>query len=321
MSTELNEQFSPHVISKNPSADKFRIQKDKEKPEERFPIGKFPYKTLINLGSRTENCYEKVALVRKDGGVILNHPDVIKNASNKVRCKQFLVDAGLPTPKYQMFAELKLSAAGVQNFRLAFPCVAKLIYGSGGKGMTVINDIKELATFISSKKSEELNTYFIEEVFQPDMSKSYEYRVSVSPLLLMKRVDYPPQSNGVSEINYKGEIIVLRKLMKQEAVDAGSFGRNIALGNSYFTANFERTFSRKGKSCSVDKAVSLALDACMACNLDFGAVDMLWDSESGSWTILEINTAPSMGDENAVLSFSRWKKAFRQMILEKRKEI
>lgn len=308
-----NKDYSPYVISKNPSVEKFRIQKEEKDLDKKYPLGKFPYRTIVNFGSRTPNCYEKVALVGKDG-VVLNHPDKISNASDKLSCKRRLINAKVPTPKYQLLTELSLIKDAVKGLTLTFPVVAKLRHGSGGKGMEVLKDVKEVIAFISSKKSDELREYFIEEIFQPDMKKSYEFRVSVSPLLFMKRMIY---GNFISKL---GEIVSLRKLMRQDAVDSGAFGRNIALGNSYFTRTFDRSFSRGSNKCFIDDAVTIAMEACMACDLDFGAVDMLWDSQTGDWTVLEINTAPSMGDEDAQgLTAERWRIALRQMVLEKKK--
>jgi hypothetical protein len=320
--------YSPYVISRNHSVDKMRIQKDKKKGEGRFPIGQFEYRSVINFGSRTENCYQKVAAIQ-DTGVILNHPNVIKNASDKVTCKERLKEYGVPTPEYQLPKEVKLvGTAGITGLQLNYPIVAKLRRGSGGEGMSVINDNKELIAWYAETRNQQ--DYFLEEVFQPNMKKNYEYRVSVSPLLANKYVRYEWEETDEKGVKHNksftsklGEIISLRKLIRQDAVDEKKFGRNIALGNSYFTRTFERTFQRKRKNSanahmSIEKAVCIAIEACNACDLDFGAVDMIFDSESNQWTVLEINTAPSMGGEDQTLTVNRWIQASRMMLQEKK---
>lgn len=313
--SEEKKDFSPYVISKNSSVDRFRIQKEEKDPVKKFPLGKFSFQSIINFGSRTPNCYEKCKLIGGKG-VILNHPDTIPLASDKLTCKRRLINAKVPTPRFQLPGELKLTKEGVQGLTLKFPIVAKLRHGSGGEGMFVLHDVKEVIKFFADTKSDLLREYFFEEVFQEDLKKSYEFRVSVSPLLYMKRMFY--DNKGFNTLS--GEIVVLRKLMKQEAVEAGGFGRNIALGNSYFTRTFERAMNKNSHIMNIEDAISIAIEACNACELDFGAVDMLWDSQTGTWTVLEINTAPSMGDENSAgYTAERWRVALREMLLEKKK--
>ena len=318
-------KYSPHVISKNPSVDQMRIQKEIKKGDAaRYPIGRFLFKSIVNFGSRTPNCYEKVALVESTQGVILNHPDIIKNASDKVRCKELLVRHGVPTPKWQTLNEVKISYAvnkstgkvagrNVVGLTLNFPIVAKLRVGSGGEGMHVVHNKTELCEWHSGLQEEEQKKYFLEEVYQPNLKKNYEYRVSVSPLLEAKLMVYKDKFQ-----TRLGEIIILRKFMGKEGVENESFGRNLKLGNSFFSRKVPRTFQRNKKIVSMDAAASIANEACRACGLDFGAVDMIYDSEAGEWTVLEINTAPSMGREDHTFTLERWKQAVGVMLQEKK---
>jgi len=314
--TSKNNLYSPYVISKNKSVEDMRIQKDKKKGEGRFPLGQFSYQSIINFGSRTTNCYEKVALISKSvGAVILNPPNIIRNASDKVTCKDLLVNKGIATPLYQLPSEITINATDVKGFNLNFPIVAKLRTGSGGKGMLLLNSTEELISWW--KETKQVDEYFFEEVFQYNMKKSYEYRVSASPLLLGKLCTYVDET-GNKFSTHLGEIVILRKLMRQDAVDKGEFGRNITLGNSYFTKNFKRSFLKNKTIVLLDTAVCIAVEACNACGLDFGAVDMIYDSETKQWTVLEINTAPSMGGEDKTFTLSRWIQASRMMLQEKK---
>jgi hypothetical protein len=318
--------YAPNIFTKNHSVAPLRFNKEEVEDEsKRFPLGKFPFRSVINMGSRSKLARKRSDEVWEGGGIVLNHPDFIENASDKLRCKQILTQHGVPTPEYILGEDLFIDRKGVKILtskkleELKYPVVAKLIKGKGGQGMKLINNPEDFKKWRKGKTANQLSKYFFEKVFQPDMRFQREYRFSVSPLLL---------GVGVSGIIHSrmGNIAMLRKKMRQEAVEKGNFGRNIALGNSFFThvKDLRKRFGTKGGnratpvSIDVRDGLEIAVRAVEVCDLDFGGVDMLFDSVSGKWTVLEINTAPALGTgEEDSFTFNAWKKALPVMLQEK----
>jgi len=301
-------KYSPRVISRNPSVKPLRMLKEVGKNNV-YPLGKFPLRVAINFGLRTPTCLKSVKEVEDSNGIVLNHPSVILNASDKLQFKRIMQRSFIPTPIFQDCEEV-INGGSLLNMQ--YPLVAKLKRGSGGKGMVVINTPKELDEFYKVNSSGVLRNYFIEEIFQPRMSRNYEFRIAASPWLLSfvhTYVDITDQKNTETST---GAFCILRKRMKQEAVKDGSFGRNIALGNSYFTKDLGLP-----KACDLEEGIDMVQRALVACGLDFGAADVIYDSKKKIWTILELNTAPSMGSSEEGYTLNQWKQALPKIINEK----
>lgn len=314
-----------NLFSKNHSVSPLRYNSKEEDLDKRHPLGTYGIPVLVNFGSRTESCRTKTKEVLAKGGVVLNHYKNVATASNKIKCKEVLIKHGINTPKFIVLADLikEVDSKGIpvistKDIDLQFPIVAKKISGMGGKGMKKLDTLGDFNAWRKNKKADVLREYFLEEVFQPNMANNYEFRIGVSPLLA-----------SLNRQNcYLGEIVILRKLMKKEAVENGEFGRNLSLGNSYFTRVEKATkefkknekINRKSKIVmNIKDGIELARQATLACELDFSAADVMFDSVTGEWTIIELNTAPSMGnpDEGHSYTLDAWKNATKEMIVEK----
>lgn len=317
--------FAPNLFSKNYSIIPLRISKKEKDELLKYPLGKYPFRSVISFGSRSKVCLAKIKEIGNKG-IVLNSPEAIARASDKVICKQIMKEFKIPTPEFQMMSEL-VSKDGpkfyASKLSLTFPVVTKLRKGSGGKGMSRINTIEELRAWRKGKTPEELQDFFIEEIFQPDLKKSCEYRISVSPWLVgvpFSHTEVDPKTEKDTPITSRlGDIVILRKKMKQTAAESGEFGRNLALGNSYFTRKFKRVTRKGGLPFNIGQITDMCVLACTAMELDFCAADVIYDVESGKWTIIELNTAPSMGtaEEGETYTLGQWKRALRHMIEEK----
>jgi glutathione synthase/RimK-type ligase-like ATP-grasp enzyme len=323
----------PNIFSKNHSINSLRMNRsEKTDIEKRYPLGRYPVRVVLNVGSKTKTCRSKCKEIHNQGGVVINHPDYIENASNKIKCKELLVKMGLPTPNWITFENLFTITKNnkvrlcKKRMKLTYPIVAKKIKGMGGEGMVKINSEEELIQWRKNKDFSILRQYFFEEVFQPNIKFNYEYRVAVSPLLTsIKR--FINKTTDPRVYSFLGEIVCLKKCMKKEAVEKNEFGRNLSLGHSFFERIprdsrikiYKKNKKRKKNiRFNISDAVDICRQACLACNLDFSAADMLFDSLTGNWTILELNTAPSMGNlEQHSYSLNCYKEAFKEMITQK----
>lgn len=284
--------WSPTIYSRHPSHGAFRSRKVGEKTV--FPLGKFPFKVDIGFGSPTQS----------EAGVLrLNTPEAVENSSHKLRTKELLVKNNIPTPAYATGGQMGEFIKNDSNF----PCVFKRISGSGGEGMVVCKTRDEAVAFLQKKQS----GYFVEKIFQPNLKQCREYRIHVSPWLAGVEVRFslarPVDDEGnpqmdLEHYSLRGEIFSMRKKMTKEATEAGHFGRNLNLGHAFFSTNFSKTEVKdKKRGVTVQMDWDFMVDDCVraveSLGLDFGAVDILWDSETGTHTILEVNSAPSMGAE------------------------
>lgn len=318
------------IFSRNHSVAPLRRNK-----KGKSPIGDFPFPVLVNFGSRSSACYRAERRIKEKGGVVLNSPSRVGNASNKLYTKILLEEKGVPTPKFCTFqatlgivTKTKRVSFKAIEAKMKFPLVAKLKKGYGGNGMKLLKTLKDVKKWRKGKSYEELNEYILEEVFQPDLSKSMEFRISCSPLLIgtpfeLERKVRVPQKEGdpvVETRKFKdslGAIVILQKKMKNEAVERGAFGRNLNLGNSVYSRFFPRETKFGKINFNLDEGIHFAMEAVKACGLDYGGVDILFDKESGEWTILEVNSAPSMGSDEHSYTLGQWTRALEIMITKK----
>lgn len=334
----------PTLVSKNPSISPLRMRREHPVGDERrYPLGRYDFPVAIIHGSRTENAYTRVRQARDGGGVILNHPDQIRNASDKLRSKELFEQAGVPTTAYMKATDcVRNGKWAATRMTLSYPVVAKLRSGMGGKGMSLIRNVAELRAWKKNVKTADLKKYFFEEAFNFGNDRNWstqdhnkytrEYRLGVSPLLNGRRLSYTINTvdergnvtNSGTETVRNGCIVALRKMMRTEASQNGAFGRNLALGNSYFVRNFKKEYTYKKRNVTMDweDGVQHAIAAVEALGLDYGAVDILWSSQTGEWCVIEVNTAPSMGtpEEGHAFTLGQWQQGFRNMIAVKREQ-
>ena len=301
----------PRFYSRNFSIKPLKLQGHLPKGDpNRRPLGVYPVPVVICHGSRTPAAVHACENVEARGGIYLNHPYKIAKASCKPVSKQMMLDNDIPTTKFTLDNE--------EVMDLKFPIVAKLKRGFGGEGMQLLHSGPE---FIEWLKVTEIAQYFWEECFNyrktldGHMKTTREYRISCSPLL--KGVSVPYIFEGRTQTCSTGEIVSLRKLMRNGDISDEKFGRNLSTGQGYFKREFARSGKyRSGATLDFQEGIDIALKTVEVLGLDYGAVDIMWSSVTGEWSVLEVNTAPSMGDLEKGHSYTlnMWKCAFKAMI-------
>jgi glutathione synthase/RimK-type ligase-like ATP-grasp enzyme len=199
--------------------------------------------------------------------VELNPVQAIKNCADKLRMKELFHQAGVKTPSTFVFDEgIKDLSSNefIQEEDLPFPLIAKKLRHSRGRGMQKINNLEEFQA-LNNK-----NTYY----FEPFMNYTREYRIHVSSL---------------GEYFY-----TCRKLLKQDAEDRW-FRNN---QNSVWYIESNPSFN---KPDTWDAIVADCVTALNALGLDFAAADVKVNKK-GNWTILELNSAPSFGEKDSLVS-------------------
>jgi glutathione synthase/RimK-type ligase-like ATP-grasp enzyme len=206
-------------------------------------------KILLNWGRRTlpEDSYKYEA--------ILNHPDNIQNASNKLICLEKLTEAGIPALDYTIFKDE--AAEMIDNGGVVF-CRTKLSSNSG-KGI-----------IIATTKEELVPALLYTEYFPHN--KEYRYHVFNGEVILVQEKrrmrEGKLKENGIDCPN---------KLIKNH-------------GKGYVLARKNVTIHSKIVDYAIRSLKALSLDFGA---LDI-LVEESDDNELISFAICEVNTTPSL---------------------------
>lgn len=220
------------------------------------------YPTLIRLGSTTETS--------KEYKKIINSIEAINISSNKLEMKRRFDKSDVSTPNWCTIDNLNVDT-------IQYPVIAKHIFGSRGTGNYKLDTKEELSYFLMKRKSS-LNNFIFEEY------KNYakEYRVHVS-------------TNGV--------FLMWRKLRKNDTpTDQKWFFNN---SNCSWIGENNELFDCP---VNIDVIKAECRKALNATGLDIGACDVRVQSnttskgtarKSPAFSIIEINSAPSMAEVTA----------------------
>lgn len=228
-------------------------------------------------------------------GNILNHPLNIQVASNKLTAFRTLAEAGVATVDFT--TDRLLAEDWTEHGHTVF--VRTKLTGHSGDGI----EIAEPAD--NEEYNRELRDVIerLVRIGYDQVAGSLEEDIVSSrvPLenapLYTKAVD----NNGEYRVHVmNGEVILYQKKSRRRLEDgtvATAEGehamiRNLASNWVYRTGNLKR----------LERIENLAIDAVKALGLDFGAVDIIKDEE-GNVFVLEVNTAPGLGNTDTLEAY------------------
>lgn len=240
--------FRPRIRSRHPSHN---ILRDR--------LERMPFQSVIRFGSTTE-------LI--DPGVEINTTEAIRNSSSKLRMKTCFSRGNVKTADWT-------SPESITHIRdwcaERYPVVAKSIYGSRGRGNSLIKNYDELVQWLSGRT---LSNY----IFERYHNYLREYRLHVT-------------NNGC--------FYACRKMIKDGTPEDQKWFRNDS--NCVWYTEENAGFDRPS---NWDEIVEHCVRALNSCGLDFGACDVrvqsTFDSkerrrEKIDFIVVEINSAPSFG--------------------------
>lgn len=302
--------FYPNFFGKNSEkVGIFRLQTEYPVGDRRrYPIGtKFPFQVDVAFGLTNTG-------QRRTGALHVNTLEAIKASANKLEAKEIWDEQEMayhakPYAPLSRFVDEEGFFDGdafISFFGANNKVVIKAKTLSGGRGMKIVSNFEELREFLigefanPQENSRENTEKFFFEGFFPN---TREYRIHVSPFLY--NVDVPYQFEysrkdgnawvrhmSPEEIRSNGVILAQKKVIRQEAWDAGVRTRNLTDSNSvYFTTEFTKP-ANWGVIC--EEAVS----AISALNLDFGFVDCLYNSETSEFCFAESGSNPGMSNSD-----------------------
>jgi hypothetical protein len=214
---------------------------------------------VVNLGVTDELPYE---------GRILNTQDMVRAASNKKKARQIFVERGVPAPA------LFLEPGDVGEDDL--PVIGRTSYHRKGEGLWLCK------TLVGVRKAARAGaTHFLD--FIPH---TREYRVHT---FIKKK--YLDQEERTPE-HYVSIKISEKTWQKEGKPDSDDPQKNHEFG-----WNFMAPKDRREEELDVVRYA--AKQAIAALGLDFGAVDVMYRIRAKQPYVLEVNSTPSLSDENA----------------------
>jgi hypothetical protein len=218
-----------------------------------------PPKVIINLGVTDDLDY---------GGTIINTQDMVRAASNKRKARQIFVEQGVPTP------ELYLEPGAVSKEDL--PVIGRTSYHKKGEGFWFCKTLTAV-----SRAAKAGATHFLE--FVPN---TREYRVHV----FTKRKYLGTEGR-------KPENFVSIKISEKVWQGDDKPDKDEPQKNHVFGWTFLGPQNRREEELDVVRHA--AKQAMAALGLDFGAVDVMYRVRAKQPYVLEVNSTPSLSDDNA----------------------
>ena len=264
------------------------------------PIGRYPFRVHVKFSNRS---------VSNSGSLVINEVEAINSSANKLKtyrkwkgtdvpynicfpATQFIVKATTPDGADELDLEML-------ERNLPYPFVAKRILGEKKKGFYKINNDNDLIEFC---RTERISNYLFEEYFE----FTREYRIHVSPWLKSKSMVYGFPSNGKTKVicNKDGVIVMVKKKMKnnsEETILNRSSNDNVVFSTNYQSEDW------------MVEARKLAVKAIELLGLDFGAIDVGYNSSTGEYRFFESNSNPGMDSMTAIC----YQQALKEIILAK----
>lgn len=228
---------------------------------------------------------------------ILNQPSQVRRAADKLLTFSILVDAGVSIPDFTTNTDI--AKIWLEEGSKIF--VRHTLTGHSGEGIEVVdsNGGQKFAVQEAQRLLDEAGLRDVASTLDSEYNKLAEQEQTL-PL------DAPLYTRGVQNHGeyrvhvVNDEVILYQKKSRRvdedgnvmtaegEAADV----RNLASNWVYRTGNLKR----------LDRIEQLAINAIKALRLDFGAVDIIMD-ESGDVHVLEINTAPGLGNTDTLAAY------------------
>lgn len=242
-------------------------------------------------------------------GPILNRPEAVSQAKNKLHTFERLRGAGVATVQFTTSQE---EARGwLSGGHKVF--VRHNLTGHSGEGIEVVTPLTHA---VLSEEQQDLVEY-LEDVHNslegwPRIAQSIRQTIEeIEPEGMTTETtlpDAPLYTRAISNAGeyrvhvFNGQVILYQKKSRRVDEEGNVITpegeeadvRNLSSNWVYRTGNLRR----------LERVELLAIDAVRALGLDFGAVDIIMDGE-GAVYVLEVNTAPGLGNTSTQEAYRR----------------
>ncbi len=204
-----------------------------------------------------------VTTLEDNGFFVVNTLDSIMACENKFVTSKLLMDAGIPVPKMAIIENEDKIDQGVKEVGGKFPVVIKLLSGSHGIGVSIVDSYGSLKSVLQTIWKLDKS---IEILIQEKIESDYDLRIHV----LTKKFNAPvPEDTDSILLGY-----MRRNRVKKD------FRTNYSLGGTV----------EKTKVTKEQEEVAISAAKAIGCN--WCGVDLIVDKKTGKNYVLEVNSSP-----------------------------
>jgi RimK family alpha-L-glutamate ligase len=246
---------------KNDSSGDFLISDDKTKP---FVINSDNTAILTRRGViKNTVTRDIISKLEKNNFYVVNTLSSILACENKFTTSKILRDAGVPIPRMALIQNEKMIEAAVKEIGGKFPIILKMLSGSHGIGVSIIDTNESLKSVLQTmwKMDNEL-----EVMIQEKIDADYDLRIHV----LTKKFNSHNQSDTDS---------ILLGAMQRNKID-NDFRTNYSLGGTVQKVKI------------TPEQEKIAIDSARAIGCNWCGVDIIVDKNNGKNYVLEVNSSP-----------------------------
>jgi ribosomal protein S6--L-glutamate ligase len=197
------------------------------------------------------------------GFFVVNTLESILNCENKYITSKILMDAGIPVPKMALIEDEDRMEEAVDAIGGKFPVVLKMLSGSHGIGVSIVDSMASLKSVIQTIWKANSS---VELLIQEKIDSDYDLRIHV----LTRRFNSPSPTDTDS---------ILLGYMRRNRVDK-DFRTNYHLGGTV------------EKTKVTPEQESIAIDSAKAIGCNWCGVDIIVDKKTGKNYVLEVNSSP-----------------------------
>jgi glutathione synthase/RimK-type ligase-like ATP-grasp enzyme len=242
--------------------------------------------TIINWGSSRRPSW------MSEDVPVLNKPEAVAVAANKLDTLEVLSDAGVATVPYTTDEET--AQAWLEFGDKIF--ARQNLTGHSGEGIVVINPMDNPINRQLAMIARDLDSIGFSNLSSSVSDEIQEERIVPAPLYTRGI-----ENTGEYRVHvFNGEVILYQKKSRRVDEDGNVVTpdgeeadvRNLASNWVYRTGNLRR----------LERIEELAKSAVSALGLDFGAVDIIKDQD-GQVYVLEVNTAVGIGNDSTLEAY------------------
>jgi ribosomal protein S6--L-glutamate ligase len=248
-------------LLKDEKGDGYIISDKKGKP---FKIDSEDTAILTRRGV-VRNTYTRDIITQLEDAnfFVVNTLESILACENKFVTSKILMNSGIPVPKMAIVDGEESIDGAVEEIGGKFPLVLKMLSGSHGIGVSIIESLASLKSVLQTMWKIDPT---IETLIQEKIDSEYDLRIHV----LTKRFNSPTPDEKDS---------VLLGYMRRNRVKK-DFRTNYSLGGTV----------EKTKVTSEQERI--AIDAAKAVGCNWCGVDLIVDKKTGKNYVLEVNSSP-----------------------------
>jgi len=249
-----------------------------------------PEHIIINWGNSRRPSW----MTEEIDDFILNKPEAVAVAANKLRTLQLLTESGVPTIPWTTMKSDAEFWANTANKVYA----RHVLDGHSGEGIEVIQANENLEAGRMQDIANELYS-----LGKASLAEAVEEQIELTNVEVPDAPLYTlgVENHGEYRVHvFDGDVILYQKKSRRVDEDGEIITadgeeadvRNLASNWVYRTGNLNR----------LERIEELALNAVASLGLDFGAVDIIMD-ENLDVFVLEVNTAPGLGNEDSLVAY------------------